>query len=513
MIESNFWGAGMFGRSWYQYDRVGREVATWRDEQGGKGERFWYDVTNQLTNVRYNAEQVWTGNPLNANHSMDYTYSSDKLNRTGVIVDGVMNSYTPNVLNQYVNVAGQPIGYNENFSMFRYNGWQYNYAQNQLVSMWGNGHSAEFVYDGLGRCLKRTIDGVTKLHLYDNWQPVVDYDGANNFLCWNLYGPSGPDDIIMRASPSRVEFYQKDREGNVKFITDGGVTILESYTYDAFGQATIRDLWGNLRSDSWLDNRFMFTGREYFPQLGIYDYRHRMYHPSLGRFLQTDPTGFDAGDMNLFRYCADDPVDGSDPTGLVDRTWDRQLYMQGGSQRSFEVDEQIKDLHSNGYVTVGHILFEERNKADSTPGQPSRNLGGSSLDKLGGEMARLAFNTGPPGQEQISWLFEKNGTPGAYAASVPIPGGAEPKQVKEEGNQPKLGAVATPTFIPKGYHYVGFAYSHLQPDKVIPLADRERAWRNRLDAYLAVPQPGNGFSRMPRGLEPCHYDPNVFPTN
>jgi len=34
-------------------------------------------------------------------------------------------------------------------------------------------------------------------------------------------------------------------------------------------------------------------------RLGIYDYRNRMYHPGLGRFLQTDPIGFDAGDMNF----------------------------------------------------------------------------------------------------------------------------------------------------------------------------------------------------------------------
>jgi RHS repeat-associated protein len=72
---------------------------------------------------------------------------------------------------------------------------------------------------------------------------------------------------------------------------------------------------GNLRSTSAVGNRFMFQGREYFPELGIYDYRHRMYDPLLGRFLQTDPTGFGAGDMNLFRYCGDDPVDRSDPTG------------------------------------------------------------------------------------------------------------------------------------------------------------------------------------------------------
>src|SRR5438105_4695262 len=73
---------------------------------------------------------------------------------------------------------------------------------------------------------------------------------------------------------------------------------------------------------------------QYIPELGIYDYRHRMYHPSLGRFLQTDPTGFDAGDMNLFRYCGDDPVDRSDPTGLLDTNaslWNHQVWMQGGS--------------------------------------------------------------------------------------------------------------------------------------------------------------------------------------
>jgi hypothetical protein len=80
---------------------------------------------------------------------------------------------------------------------------------------------------------------------------------------------------------------------------------------------------------------------QWFPELGVYDYRHRMYQPELGRFLQADPMGlqtegeklsagqkalfspggvapeaFGSSEMNLFRYCGDDPVDRSDPTGL-----------------------------------------------------------------------------------------------------------------------------------------------------------------------------------------------------
>ena len=92
---------------------------------------------------------------------------------------------------------------------------------------------------------------------------------------------------------------------------------IERYTYDAFGQATVADGNGNYRGTTAYGNRFMFTGREWIAALGAYDYRNRMYSPQLGRFLQPDPTGFAAGDMNLFRYCGGDPVNRVDPFGLA----------------------------------------------------------------------------------------------------------------------------------------------------------------------------------------------------
>jgi RHS repeat-associated protein len=43
---------------------------------------------------------------------------------------------------------------------------------------------------------------------------------------------------------------------------------------------------------------------------------NRSYSTTLGRFLQTDPIRFRAGDINLYRYVANNPVNLVDPLGL-----------------------------------------------------------------------------------------------------------------------------------------------------------------------------------------------------
>jgi RHS repeat-associated protein len=312
----------IFARSWYQYDAVSREVATWRDEDNGmgsgKGERYWYDVTDQLTNVRYNADQVWTGNPVNWSRAMDYNYTSDRLNRASTVENGSVSGYQANALNQYASVNGQGIGYEGNFNITWHNGVSFSYdAQNRLV-----GGSMQATYDGLGRCVRRTTGSGTRLYTYDDWNPIFEWDQWGNFAGWNMYG-SRPDEILMRWDAVHGPMiYKQDQHGNVVALLDSGGNIVERVTYDAFGKPRVTGFWDdNDRGGSWYGNRFLFTGREWIAELGIYDYRNRYYQPQLGRFLQTDPTGFGAGDMNLFRYCGDDPVDRSDPTGLDDLSY------------------------------------------------------------------------------------------------------------------------------------------------------------------------------------------------
>jgi len=63
-------------------------------------------------------------------------------------------------------------------------------------------------------------------------------------------------------------------------------------------------------------NRFLSTGREFLKEANLYNYRNRVYSPTLGRFLRTDPIRFSAGDINLYRYVSNNPVNLWDPDGL-----------------------------------------------------------------------------------------------------------------------------------------------------------------------------------------------------
>jgi RHS repeat-associated protein len=100
-------------------------------------------------------------------------------------------------------------------------------------------------------------------------------------------------------------------------LADSSGHLLEWYWYDLQGLPCILDAKLNQRTASAFGVRHLFTGQQWYQDIGLYDLRNRFYSPDIGRFLQPDPIGFRGGN-NLYRYCRNNPVTRWDPLGLAD---------------------------------------------------------------------------------------------------------------------------------------------------------------------------------------------------
>jgi len=145
---------------------------------------------------------------------------------------------------------------------------------------------------------------------------IGEYNASGSLVQKYIHGVN-IDEILAKIDSTGTVFYHQDGLGSTVALTNSSGALLESYQYDVFGKVIISDNSGSPIANSAFSNRFMFTGREWIAEVGLYDYRNRVYSADLGRFIQTDPIRFDAGEVNLNRYVGNNAVNLTDPLGLM----------------------------------------------------------------------------------------------------------------------------------------------------------------------------------------------------
>jgi RHS repeat-associated protein len=286
----------------YAYDSVGNRK--WVKREGGTGDVFGYDLADQSTSILLNVSNPDTTSP----GSQTISYDANG-NRTTFSPYGSTDTYTTNNLNQYTQRNSSNATYDTKGNMTAgFDGSTYTYdAQNRVLTASRGGTTDTFKYDGLNRQVSRQIGaGPVVYNVYDGWNLIAEYPAGST-------SPSTAYLPGVKVLTSNRYYYQ-DASGSTSHLADNTGALLEWYRYDLQGTPTVYDPSNNQLSTP-PSVRHLFTGQQWYSELGVYDLRNRFYSPDLGRFLQGDPLGFGGDATNLYRYCANNPLKLTDPSG------------------------------------------------------------------------------------------------------------------------------------------------------------------------------------------------------
>ena len=305
-------GAGVLAS--YGYDDLGRRTSVTRGNGTTTG--YTYDAVSRLASLTQDL----------ANSSYDFT-NSFSYNPAGQITsltrpndtyawDGHYNvdrPYTVDGLNRMTAAGATGLGYDGRGNLNSSGSASYGYTtENRMVSA----PNTTMVYEPGGGQLLQFYDASTApvrdtRFAWSGGQMIAEINGAGGPITKRYVPGPGKDEPIVwyeGSGTSDRRWLHADERGSVVAVSDASGNVIGVNSYDEYGIPAS----GNI-------GRFQYTGQAWLPELGLYYYKARIYSPTLGRFMQTDPIGYDDG-LNWYNYVDSDPVNATDSEGLSGQT-------------------------------------------------------------------------------------------------------------------------------------------------------------------------------------------------
>ncbi len=286
-------------------------------------------------------------------------------------------NYAANGLNQYTAAGSASLSYDANGNLTSDGSTSFTYdIENRLVAASG-AKVAGLRYDPLGRLYETGGASANTRLLYDGDALVGEYSTGGALLRRYVHG-LGADEVLAWYEGAGVDgstrrHLYSNMQGSIVTVMDFSGAVLGINRYDEYGTPQSTNL-----------GRFQFTGQAWIAELGAYYYKARMYSPTLGRFMQTDPIGYADG-LGWYGYVGSDPVNRGDPSGLV--AWNPQWASSGmcSSGGSFM---HCGDVGGDGDDSVITVTGRRHKESDNDCKSSSGCYSGIS-DALRDELDRL----------------------------------------------------------------------------------------------------------------------------
>lgn len=171
-----------------------------------------------------------------------------------------------------------------------------------------DGRRISYIVDPMGRRVARQVNGRTvETYLWNaegRLSVALDEHGLRREFCYDADG----DPLAMRWN-GKEYFLAADQVGTIYMVADRAGNEVKRIISDSFGNTMV-----DTNERMQLPLGFAAALRD--PDSGLLHMGLREYDPAVGRFTTPDPLGEAGGDVDLYGYCWDDPVNFVDRSGL-----------------------------------------------------------------------------------------------------------------------------------------------------------------------------------------------------